>query len=245
MSDNEFVRVPAGTAAEVCKDCQLDAEARGLLRDDLTPPQFLHVLIERRLFRDATQFLSHALPKREGVWWALLCARERAGPSPPPATADALRAAETWVRDPSEENRLAAKPAGYATPAECTAGAAFCSGEGRQPARSVAGAVMTAAMHDSPEKAPERLQAFLARGIEVATGASHWEGPSQADPQAVAEPSQADPQAVVDEGTDRPARVLPPRRRNRWEDVEDSGALPPPPPDRATLPIRAVRWQWD
>ena len=79
MSDTVFSRVPAATAAEVCRRFPLGREATTLLRDDLTPDQFLGLLVERRLFRDATNFLAFALPNREAVWWAILCAREVAG----------------------------------------------------------------------------------------------------------------------------------------------------------------------
>ena len=107
MSDKAFSRVPAATAAEVCQRFRLGREATALLRDDLAPGQFLDLLVDRQLFKDATSFLAYALPNREAVWWAVLCAREAVGPAPPGPAASALRAAEAWVRDPSEENRRA------------------------------------------------------------------------------------------------------------------------------------------
>ena len=54
---------------------------------------------------DAILFLSHLLPRREAVWWAVQCVRALS------AGADgdeALRAAETWVRTPEDDNRRAA-----------------------------------------------------------------------------------------------------------------------------------------
>src|SRR6516164_5305033 len=99
MSERTFPRVPAATAAEVCQRFRLGRVAAALVRDDLTPGQFLDLLIDRRLFKDATSFLAHALPKREAVWWAVLCVREVVGPAPPDLVAAALRAAEAWVQD--------------------------------------------------------------------------------------------------------------------------------------------------
>ncbi len=107
---------------------------------DQAPRSFLDALIEAGEFPDAVRFLAHALPKREAVWWACLCAREAAGADPPEPVAAALRAAEAWVADPSEENRRAAVARGRggraaAPPAGCAAAAAFWSGGSLGPAR--------------------------------------------------------------------------------------------------------------
>jgi hypothetical protein len=191
MSSNGLAKVTAKTAAEVCKHFPLGEEAKKLLGDGLTPAQFLTALIEKQQFPDAVRFLAHALPKREAVWWACLCARATAGPNPPAPIAAALQAAEKWVVDPSEENRRAAMPAAEAaefkTPAGCAAVAAFWSGGSLGPpnvpavppgeyltAHGVAGAVMLAAVQAEPEKAPEKYRQFLAQGIEVANGANRW-----------------------------------------------------------------------
>jgi len=192
MSSNGLVKVTAKTAAEVCKHFSLGEEAKKLLRDGLTPVQFLDTLMEKQQFVDAVRFLAHALPKREAVWWACLCGRAVAGSNAAPKIAAALQAAEKWVVDPSEENRRAAMPAAEAaefkTPAGCAAVAAFWSGGSLGPpsapvvppdpyltAHGVAGAVMVAAVQSEPEKAPEKYRKFLAQGIEVAKGTQQWE----------------------------------------------------------------------
>ena len=188
---NGWAKVTAKMAAEVCKHFPLGEEAKKLLRDGLTPAQFLDILMDKQQFPDAVRFLAHALPKREAVWWACLCGRAVAGPNPPPQIAAALQAAEKWVVDPSEENRRAAMPAAEAaefkTPAGCAAVAAFWSGGSLAPpnvpvvppgeyltAHGVAGAVMLSAVQSEPEKAPEKYQKFLAQGIEVAKGNQRW-----------------------------------------------------------------------
>ena len=51
---------------------------------------------------DAVLFISHLLPRREAVWWAAQCVRALLGAG---AADEALRAAETWVRTPEEDNR--------------------------------------------------------------------------------------------------------------------------------------------
>jgi hypothetical protein len=236
MSDRDFSRVPAATAAEVCQRFRLGRVAAALLRDDLTPGQFLGLLVEGRHFKDATSFLAHALPVREAVWWAVLCVREAVGPAPPEPVASALRAAEAWVQDPTEENRRAAreasKAAGTSSPAGLAAGAAFRSGGSIGPpdgpevlprefatARAVVFAVMLAASQDSPAKAPVRFPTFFARGVEVATGAYLWSEPFVQPPQTAEAPTESDPQtaavAAPDDQTARSGSRRP--RRLAWD----------------------------
>jgi hypothetical protein len=232
MSEKAFSRVSAATAAEVCRRFRLGPVAAPLLRDDQTPGQFLDLLVERQLFKDATSFLAYALPNREAVWWAILCAREVVGAAPPEPAEAALRAAEAWVQDPSEENRRAAratgKAAGSSSPAGQAAAAAFQSGgsvgapDGPEmlpreyaTARAVVFAVTFAASQAPRDKAPERLQSFLARGVEVATGVNRWTEPVKSDPQPVDAMEGTDPQAAAG----APAQtdpVTPSRRAARW-----------------------------
>jgi hypothetical protein len=186
-----LAKVSARTAAEICKHFALGDEARPLLRDDLTPRQYLDLLMDHQHYADAVRFLAHALPKREAVWWACLCGRSVAGSNPPLEIAAAFQAAETWVRDPSEENRRAAlapaQAAELRTPAGCAAFAAFWSGGSLAPpnvpavppgeyltAHGVAGGVITVAVSAGPDKAPPRFRLFLLQGIDVANGASVW-----------------------------------------------------------------------
>jgi hypothetical protein len=231
MSDRAFSRVPAATAAEVCQRFRLSRAAAELLRDDLTPGPFLDLLVGRRLFKDAASFLAHALPSREAVWWAVLCVREAAGPVPPEPAAAALRAAEAWAQDPSEENRRAAraasKAAGPSSPAGLAGSAAFKSGGSLGPpdgpellpredatARAVVFAVTLAASQDSPAKAPERYPIFFERGVEVATGARLWGEPFvQPPPAAEAAPEDGSPVEAGAAPADQPAR--PDSRRSR------------------------------
>ena len=166
-------------------------EARGLLVDGMAPRPYLDALIERGLHVDAVRFLTSALPKREAVWWACLCAAEVLGPEPPPAVAAALEAARAWVIDPNDEKRRAAFPAAEAadigTPAGCAAAAAYFSGGSLAPVNlpevpppehitaDLAGtSVVLAAVSKQPEKAPEKYATFLRIGLEVASGQHAW-----------------------------------------------------------------------
>jgi len=191
MGNSELAKISATKAAEICQHFQLGEAAKALLRDDLTPRQYLDVLMEKQQFMDAVRFLAHALPKQEAVWWGCLCARQVAGVDPPAKITAALQAAEAWVANPSEDNRRAAMPAAeaaeLATPAGCAAMAAFWSGGSLGPpntpvvppgeyltAHAVGGAVMLAAVLTEPEHASEKYRTFLAQGTEVAAGTNRW-----------------------------------------------------------------------
>jgi hypothetical protein len=185
MSNGELAKVTAKTATEVCEHFPLGEEARKLLRDELTPWEYFDLLLQAQHYPDAIRFLAYALPKREAVWWACLCARNVSGTPPPSQIAAALEAAERWVADQTEENRRAAMPAAEAaefrTPAGCAAVAAFWSGGSLGPpdlpvippgeyltAHAVASTVMLAAVLMEPENAVEKYRTFLTQGIEVA-----------------------------------------------------------------------------
>jgi hypothetical protein len=170
----------------------------------------LEPLIAAAEFPDAIRLVAQNLPKRQAVWWACLCARKVAGASPADETLAALDAAETWVIDPSEENRRAALPAaeavGYGTAAGCAAAAAFWSGGSLAPpnvppvppgehltAHGAASAVMLAAVAREPEKAPEKSREFLRLGVEIAEGAHPWPEPERTVPPAEPAPAAATP----------------------------------------------------
>jgi hypothetical protein len=178
-------------AAEVAALFPLSEEARKLLQDNLTVLTYLYALMKNHFYLDAVRLLAHALPKREAVWWACLCARSVSGDNPPSPVAVALEAAEKWVVDPSEENRrpalAAAAAAEFSTPAGCAALAAFWSSGSLAPpgvpvippgetltAQGAANAVLLAAVATEPEKAPDRYVRFLTEGVRVANGASKW-----------------------------------------------------------------------
>jgi len=73
--------------------------------DDIEPLNHARALLGSPRPSDAVAFLSHLLPRREAVWWAVQCVRALIGAG---ATDEALRAAEIWVRTPEDDNRRAA-----------------------------------------------------------------------------------------------------------------------------------------
>ena len=148
--------------------------------------------MEKALYPDAVRFIAHALPKREAVWWAWVCARRAAGENPPPKIKAALDATEKWIAQPNEDNRrlamAAAQKAELGTAAGCAGLAAFFSGGSLAPpdappvppgeflaAKAVSGAVIFAAVAKEPEKAPEKFRSFVAQGVEVTNRVKLWE----------------------------------------------------------------------
>src|SRR5688572_308941 len=98
---------PPSRAADLCKYFTLGDEAKNALTPEMTPDDFLRTAVEKKWFPDAVQFLAHYLPKRQAVFWAMSCARQ-AEPTPSPQAEAALKSAEIWIADPSEDNRKAA-----------------------------------------------------------------------------------------------------------------------------------------
>ncbi|MGA7802704.1 MAG: hypothetical protein WCC36_18050, partial [Gammaproteobacteria bacterium] len=91
---NALPKVTATRAVDVCRLFELGEDAAPLVNDDLDPAGFLALLMERGQYADATRFLAHALPKREGVWWACLAARAGLGDGATPEQLASLQIAE-------------------------------------------------------------------------------------------------------------------------------------------------------
>lgn len=187
-------KVTAPKAAAVCRDIDLDPEAVKCLESDPAPVGFLRDLLERGLYPDSVRFLARALPKREAIWWACICARGVLSQDAP-ASLHALEAAEQWVYKPTEANRrladAAARAASFEGAAAWAAMAAFWSEGSMAPedapevppadnltAKAVAGAVMMAAVAAQPEQAQAKYRFFLEQGVDIANGGNGrlWPG---------------------------------------------------------------------
>jgi hypothetical protein len=73
--------------------------------NDVGPLDHMRALSTSPRPSDAILFISHLLPRREAVWWAAQCVRALIAEA---SVEEALRAAETWVRTPEDDNRNAA-----------------------------------------------------------------------------------------------------------------------------------------
>ena len=184
----EMKKVTASSAQDITQHFELQEESQSLLSAEQTPAEFFQILLDNGHYHDAITFLAHAIPAREAVWWACLCARYHLDNSDEQYQ-QALTAAETWVRKPTEENRRSAEKeaeaGNYDSPASWAAAAAFWSGGSIAPvdepamepsahlyAHAVAGAiVMSAGLGMPAEKdVKKRYQNYLKHGINVANG---------------------------------------------------------------------------
>ncbi|HTE45046.1 MAG TPA: hypothetical protein VK636_07370 [Gemmatimonadaceae bacterium] len=180
------------SAAALCAVADVGDEARALLTAADSPPRpFLDMLLANGLFPDAVRILAHALPRREAVWWAWVCARKVAGAEPAPPIKAALDATERWIVQPTEVHRRQAlefgEAAEFGTAAGCAALAAFMSSGSLAPpelpvvppgeymtAKAVSGSVTLAAVAGEPDKAEEKFQEFMKLGLEVAERTKLW-----------------------------------------------------------------------
>ncbi len=183
---NSKLKIKAATAQEIYAGFTPSSDAQAHLKPGIAPIAFVDALSAAALFADATEFYARALPKREAVWWACVCARDLPLGDAPPQFVAAVKAAETWVYRPSEETRRAAESAANAIkashPARWAAMAAFWSGGSMSPpgapevkpaddftAKAVSGAVQMAAGLD-PTAMPVRRPRFLAYARDIAHG---------------------------------------------------------------------------
>lgn len=180
-----FIKRPASELAQLC-EFQDGAERH--LKEGQTSRQFLDVLVRHELFADALRYLAHALPKTKAIQWACHCIRAAAEECELIATSTAaLAAAETWLAEPTEENRRAAMTAAqadeFSSAAAWAAMGAFWSGGSMAPpeaplvppradltAKAVSGAVQLAAVCSQPERAPEKHRRFFELGLRLARG---------------------------------------------------------------------------
>ena len=175
---------------------ELDAAKQQVIEGAETASEAVRRLAAAEHLAEAARLCAHALPKREAVWWACMCARGAPDPASTEADRTALEAAEAWVRRPQEEARRATMAAANATSFQhaepWAAMGAFWSGgsmapEGQPavpPAEhltgvAVAGAVMIASVRVKPQEAMARLRRFIASAQDIATG-----GAGRIEPQA-------------------------------------------------------------
>lgn len=99
-------RIRFTTAAQVAEAFPAAAEDLGDVPDDVSPLDYVQLLVEQENSIAALMFTALALPKRDAVWWGCLTLRGMG--TADPLTAEGVRLAEAWCRHPEEEERRAA-----------------------------------------------------------------------------------------------------------------------------------------
>ncbi|HUB15618.1 MAG TPA: hypothetical protein VMB34_26970 [Acetobacteraceae bacterium] len=166
---------------------KLSDEAAAAVQGCQSATEALDKLAGGGFLMEAARLLAHGLPRREAVWWTCMCAMSTEPPDLPEADRKARAAAEQWVRQPSDQNRIAAKQqadaTALATPESWAALAVFFCGESITPegqptvapkphiaGRTLSGAVVLSAVRKDPARQVARLQRFIESGRNVAAG---------------------------------------------------------------------------
>ena len=110
----QLPKIKAPTAEKICGEFKPHPEALKLLTPQQTPPQYLNALQQNQLSEDSVKTLAYGLPERESVWWATQSAKKVADPANT-ADAAAIKAAEAWVKNPTELTKQQAAAAAAKT----------------------------------------------------------------------------------------------------------------------------------
>lgn len=192
MPESVTTPVAVPYVQQICDQAALAPEARALHQESLTPEQFVQALDQQGQSAEAIKFLAHALPKREGVWWAWVSVKKLLGPEPPPAAQSALDAVQRWIAEPNDDNAMAARTAAdvadAGTPPGAVALAVYMSASSLAPPnvapvppppgvanKMLVVALMLATAAPEPPVMQERLRGVVAQGLEVAKRIRLWE----------------------------------------------------------------------
>ena len=172
-----LVKIPDSKASQISARCSLLPPALRLLDAAMTPARYIETLKREREYVAGIEFLSHALPAREAVWWACLCIQHAFGDTLEAGAKAACQAAVQWVLKPTEENRKIAKAhadalgnGGAVGLAAAAAGIAGASSGALSSARAAGNAVKLASIHGDPVKIPDTQRRFVDLGLGVAAG---------------------------------------------------------------------------
>jgi len=106
--EKRWKKIIAKRACDVVHAEDLSDASAAMLAEEMGPEDFIVTLSKAGQRLDAAKVLAYALPRREAVWWACMCAREMAGVVGDESQQRALAAAEKWVYEPTDEHRTAA-----------------------------------------------------------------------------------------------------------------------------------------
>jgi hypothetical protein len=182
-----LIKIAGADLATTLTRATLPPEAQAPLGDCAEIGNALDRLEAAGFAPEAVRVLAHALPKREGVWWACMCATSTAPEDLCESDRLAEETAELWVRRQTDDLRRAAmlhaEVGGFMTAEAWTGIAAFWSGDSLAPlgerpipplpeqtGTAVAAAVMLASVRGDGAQYAARLKRFLESGRDIASG---------------------------------------------------------------------------
>lgn len=187
VKTHSWKKVTPDNASDVIKAEDLEPESAEFLKSDVRLETLIHHLEEAQLWPDAVKVMIHALPVREALWWACICARQMESLPADREEMAALEAAEKWVYKPNDENRRAAFELAQGNSSQ-SAGTLVALGVGFSAGNIpvlndqyldadisafqdlVAAAVMLAATEKKGEALHERFALFMACGEDIGCG---------------------------------------------------------------------------
>lgn len=186
MAD-QWEKVTSEKVGDIIDVSELQSGSVELLKSDMRPEKYIQALTSADKWPDAVKVMAHALPKREAVWWACICARNMEVLAKNKEEALALKAAEKWVYKPTEENRrkafLQAQKGDAPSVGTLSSLAAACSGgklslgEGQSAdlddsavPQIVSTVVIISATEKEADQTNQILNSFLQKGIDIACG---------------------------------------------------------------------------
>lgn len=102
-----YKKIPNKTIASIIERYEPSAEAAEILAPALTPQQAVELLTDAKLYFDTVQFLAHALPMVDGIYWASEAVSLRANEWDD-TQLQAINSAKNWLQQPNETNRVRA-----------------------------------------------------------------------------------------------------------------------------------------
>lgn len=171
-------------AVDFGRRLKLSDPAKKLLTDDMSPEDFIDLLVEKELYPDALRFLAFVLPKPIAVGWGCECVDESLSGKLTPVDQKAQDAAKAWSIEPNEQNCRAAEKAAIDTEYSGAAGwmalGAFWSGDSLAPAdlppvppgealgaEAISAALTMAATSTAPQHVAARYRTFLNHGRKL------------------------------------------------------------------------------
>lgn len=99
-----YKKIPFTESEQILSRVELSSEAQALVDGKALPSVTIQVLFDNQLYIDLTNFIAHALPVRESIWWCcvVLELREQDWSV---AERDTLQRCKSWALEPEEVKR--------------------------------------------------------------------------------------------------------------------------------------------
>ncbi len=185
--EDQWKKIIAERACDIIDADDLDVGSKDLLNPEMRPETYIRELCSAGMWSDAVKVMARALPPREAVWWACVCARRIDFLADDADEIAALKAAEQWVYKPTSQNqadafRLAQESDSRS--AGMLAALAAAGSEGKLPLidgqytdlessvfpQLLYAVVMISAATNGAEQINEQLRQMLSSGEDIARG---------------------------------------------------------------------------